>query len=242
MGGEAPIFLLLFRVFRRRKITTCANCITGPGLNHREFSVVVAKSGKRTFAIGTCERYSVPMTTAIHRTTKDLEAEVEHILAAPKDSGTVDMIVRRPAENQREVVEEAELDTDVGLVGDDWVNRLDDEGKPHLAAQLTLMNSRVVEAMAGGRERWPLAGDQVYVDMDLSHENLPAGTLLNIGGATIRISETPHTGCAKFASRFGKEALRFANVGLGRDHRFRGVNASIVSGGAVQIGDPVNKA
>lgn len=103
------------------------------------------------------------------------------------------------------------------------------------------MNARVSDAVAVTRDRWQLAGDQIYVDMDISHENLPAGTRLQVGDAVIEISETPHTGCAKFASRFGKDALRFANVGLGKDHRFRGVNASIVEPGTFRVGDKITK-
>lgn len=177
----------------------------------------------------------------MHRTTAELEAFTEGILAAPKDAGPVEMIVRRPAEGEREVVDHAELDPDRGLVGDDWVERVDRDGNPHFAAQLTLMNARVADAVAVTRDRWPLAGDQVYVDLDISQANLPAGTRLGIGQAVIEISGIPHTGCVKFAGRFGKEALRFANIGVGRDHRFRGVNTIIVQGGGFSVGDKIRK-
>lgn len=187
--------------------------------------------------VGVTPGHTVPM----RRTTAELEALTERILAAPKDAGPVEMIVRRPAEGEREAVERAELDPVRGLVGDNWVERVDREGNPHFAAQLTMMNARVADAVAVSRDRWALAGDQVYVDLDISHENLPSGTRLLIGEAVIEISGTPHTGCVKFAGRFGAEALRFANVGLGRDHRFRGVNTTIVSGGVFSVGDKVRK-
>lgn len=177
----------------------------------------------------------------MHRTTPELETFLDGILAAPKDAGPIEMIVRRPGENQREVVEVAELTTDRGLIGDSWVDRVDDNGDPYFPAQLTLMNARVTDAVAGSRDRWPLAGDQIYVDMDISHENLPAGSRIRVGDAVVEISEVPHTGCDKFAGRFGKEALRFANVGVGRDNRFRGVNAFVVESGALQVGDKVTK-
>ena len=151
------------------------------------------------------------------------------------------MIVRRPAENQREVIDSGKLTSTEGLVGDDWVNRVGEDEDPHLEAQLTLMNARVADAVAVTRDRWPLAGDQIYVDMDISKENLPAGTRLEIGDAVVEISETPHTGCAKFSGRFGKEALRWANVGEGRDHRFRGVYAFVVEDGAFAVGDKLTK-
>jgi MOSC domain-containing protein YiiM len=177
----------------------------------------------------------------MHRTTADLEALLDDILAAPKDSGPIEMIVRRPGENEREVVRSGELTTDGGLLGDNWIDRVDESGDPYFPAQLTLMNARVAEAVAATRERWPLAGDQIYVDMDISHENLPAGSRIRVGDAVVEISGVPHTGCAKFSGRFGKEALRFVNVGPGRDNRFRGVNAFVVEGGSFAVGDKVTK-
>ena len=177
----------------------------------------------------------------MHRSIAELETMVDGILSAPTDAGPIEMIVRRPAEGDREVVEGAELSSEHGLVGDNWIDRVDENGEPYRPAQLTLMNSRVADAVAGQRERWPLAGDQIYVDMDISHENLPAGSQIKVGSAVVEISEVPHTGCAKFASRFGKEALRFANVGVGKENRFRGVNAFVVESGAVRVGDKITK-
>ena len=177
----------------------------------------------------------------MQRTTAELEAGLDHILGAPKDGGPIEMIVRRPGENQREVVDVGELTTEYGLVGDNWIRRVDEDGEPRWAAQLTFMNSRVTDAVAVTRDRWPLAGDQVYVDMDISRENLPPGSRIQVGSAVVEISEVPHTGCAKFAARFGKEALRFANAGIGRENRFRGVNAFVVESGTFQVGDEITK-
>lgn len=177
----------------------------------------------------------------MHRTTAELDSLMEEILAAPKDGGPVEMIVRRPAENQREMIDTGELTSTEGLVGDDWKNRVDGDEEPFREAQLTLMNARVADAVAVTRDRWPLAGDQIYVDMDISKETLPAGTRLGVGDAVIEISEQPHTGCAKFSGRFGKEALRWANVGEGRDRRFRGVYAFVVVNGSFRVGDKVTK-
>lgn len=173
----------------------------------------------------------------MHMTIEELEIGLPEILAAPKDQGPVEMIVRRPADGEREVVETARLDPVVGLVGDNWESR----GSTDPGSQLTLMNSRVINAMTKDRSYWALAGDQIYVDMDLSIENLPTGTRLTVGDSTIEISATPHNGCAKFVERFGKDALRFANVGSGRDNRFRGVYALVVVPGAIKTGDRVIK-
>jgi MOSC domain len=177
----------------------------------------------------------------MHRTTEQLQAKLDHILQVPSDAGHIEMIVRRPDEDRREVVDTAILDATRGLVGDNWEKRLDEDGNPHFDAQLTIMNSRVADAVAVSRERWPLAGDQIYVDMDISKENLPAGSRIQVGEAVVEISEVPHTGCPKFAERFGKDALRFANVGIGKENRFRGVNAFVVEGGSLKTGDRITK-
>lgn len=177
----------------------------------------------------------------MHRTTAELDALLEGILDAPQDGGPVEMIVRRPAEDQREELDSGELNEAEGLVGDDWRGRMGEDAVTYRATQLTLMNARVAEAVAVTRDRWPLAGDQIYVDMDISKENLPPGTRLGIGDAVIEISEQPHTGCAKFSGRFGADALRWANVGEGRDRRFRGVYAFVVENGSFKVGDKVTK-
>lgn len=173
----------------------------------------------------------------MHRTTAELEELFYHILLAPSDAGPIEMIVRRPTEDERETVESGELHPDVGLVGDNWSQR----GEPHPGTQLTLINSRVLDAVAGDRERWPLAGDQIVVDLDLSKDNLPAATRLRIGQALVEISPIPHTGCAKFAARYGREGLRFVNVGEGRERRFRGVYATVIEGGSFSVGDKITK-
>lgn len=173
----------------------------------------------------------------MHRTTAELEQFMDGILASPNDRGPIELIVRRPAEDERETVDAGELDPEVGLVGDDWSQR----GGSHHETQLTLMNSRVLDAVAGDRERWPLAGDQIIVDLDVSRDNLAPGTRLRVGQAVVEISSVPHTGCAKFASRYGKEGLRFVNVGEGRERRFRGVYAFVVEGGAFSVGDKITK-
>jgi hypothetical protein len=175
--------------------------------------------------------------TVVHATTDELLAGLDHIRSSPADEGTLELIVRRPAEDLREVLDEAELDLEVGLVGDRWHLG----SSPTNDSQLTLMNARLAQLVAGGRERWPLAGDQLYVDLDLSVENLPAGTRLAVGSAVVELTEVPHTGCAKFSARFGTEALKFVNKSPGRELRLRGANARVVTPGTVRVGDQVTK-
>lgn len=177
-----------------------------------------------------------------HRSADDLLAGLETVEAAPRDEGSVRLIVRRPAVDARETLAEAELDPDVGLVGDSWIDRagLGSDG-PHRYAQVTLMNARYAELIAGPRDEWAKAGDQLYVDLDLSTENLPAGTRLALGTAVIELSAEPHTGCAKFSARFGSEALRLANSRRGRHLRLRGANAVIVEAGTVRDGDVIRR-
>jgi MOSC domain-containing protein YiiM len=172
-----------------------------------------------------------------HASPEELVAGLEHIRSAPADRGTVELIVRRPAENEREVLHEAKLDAEVGLVGDRWHLG----SSPTNDAQLTLMNARLAQVVARSRARWALAGDQLYVDFDLSIDNVPAGTRLAIGEAVIELSEIPHTGCAKFSARFGIDALKFVNKSPGRELRLRGANARVVRPGTVRRGDLVTK-
>ncbi len=178
------------------------------------------------------------------RTVAELEAGLEEIRRSPDTAGVLALIVRRPAIDAREVLESGELDESLGLVGDTWnvrPSRRTDDGGPHPDMQLNVMNARVAALVAGPVERWPLAGDQLYVDLDLSETNLPPGTRLALGDAVIEVTAQPHTGCAKFSGRFGADALRFVNEPGGRALRLRGMNARVVSGGTVSRGDPVTK-
>jgi hypothetical protein len=180
----------------------------------------------------------------VHAELTRLEESLDDIRAAPADSGTVELIARRPAEDAREVLTEARLDLSDGLVGDTWRARGSSstpDGSADPDAQLTLMNARVAAAIAGDRERWPLAGDQIYVDFDLSRANLPPGSRVQIGSAVIEFSEPPHTGCAKFSARFGVDALKFVNSPTGRELRLRGANCRVVVPGTVHPGDTITK-
>jgi MOSC domain-containing protein YiiM len=180
------------------------------------------------------------MTT--YATPADLEAGLEHLRATPRDEGVVELIVRRPAEGEREVVEEAELDLAEGLVGDSWQARGRSGGRPsNTNAQVTVMNARATALVAGDRERWPLAGDQLYVDFDLSGDHLPPGTRLELGSAVLEVTADPHTGCKKFNERFGLEALKFVNSPEGRELNLRGINTRVVQPGTVRVGDAMRK-
>ena len=179
-----------------------------------------------------------------HLTAAELEAGLDHIRRSPADDGRVELIVRRPEVDQREVLEEGELDVEIGLVGDTWrarsSNRTDD-GSAHPDMQLNVMNARCVALLAQVPERRQLAGDQLYLDLDLSGANLPPGTRLALGSAVIEVTDQPHTGCAKFSSRFGVEALRFVNSDVGKELHLRGINAKVVQSGVVRTGDTARK-
>ena len=180
-----------------------------------------------------------------HRTPEELDAGLAHVREAPSEDGELLMIVRRPREGEREVLDEGVLDLESGLVGDDWGPRRDrrsEDAATSVLAQLTIMNSRVLEVMAGPVERWPLAGDQLYADFDLSEDNLPAGTRLAVGEAVVEITAKPHTGCGKFIRRFGLAAQRWVNSEAGSKLRLRGVNTRIVTPGTIQVGDRLKKA
>jgi hypothetical protein len=184
------------------------------------------------------------MTDLRHLGVDELQGGLEHILAAPAASGSVEMIVRRPEVDAREILDQGELALDVGLVGDNWLQkgyRKTADGKAHPDMQINLMNARVIALVAGDKENWPLAGDQFFVDLDLSDENLPPGTRLGIGDATLEITAEPHLGCKKFTARFGLEAMKFVNSGRGKELNLRGINAKVVAPGTVRTGDAITK-
>ena len=179
-----------------------------------------------------------------HLSLEQIQAGLTPIREAPSDGGRLEMIVRRPAVNARELLDAAALDVVQGLVGDTWKDRGSSrtvDHTPHPDMQLTLMGVRVISLLAGARERWPLAGDQLLVDLDLSAANLPAGTRLAIGSAVIEVTAQPHTGCGKFVERFGVDAMKFVNSPEGRALNLRGINARVVTAGDVRVGDPVRK-
>jgi MOSC domain-containing protein YiiM len=174
----------------------------------------------------------------MHVDAETLQAGLDHVSQAPSDNGIVELVVRRPTEGERELLEEAELTSAAGLVGDRWPTS---GGGSNPDVQITLMNARVAQLVAGSRERWPLAGDQLFVDLDLSVDNLPPGTRLACGSTVLEITAEPHTGCAKFSARFGSEALKLVNQPPGRSLRLRGANARVVEDGTVRPGDVVRK-
>ena len=181
---------------------------------------------------------------AYHRTLAELEAGLPVARLSPADAGTLELIVRRPGIGRRDVLTLGHLDPLVGLIGDTWNRRGSSrtpDRSPHPDMQINIMNSRVIALIAGDRSRWALAGDQLYVDLDLSAANLPAGTRLVIGTAVVEVTAQPHTGCGKFAERFGVDAVKFVNSAAGRALNLRGVNARVVTGGSIRVGDVVSR-
>jgi hypothetical protein len=186
------------------------------------------------------------MTTAdiVHLTTEELEAGLDHIRQSPKDVGVLELIVRRPQIDEREVLQEGQLDLVAGLVGDTWSSRGSSrtaDGSSHPDMQLNVMNARAIALVAQDKDRWQLAGDQLFIDMDLSADNLPPGTRLAIGSAVIEVTDQPHTGCKKFVARFGLDAMKFVNSLVGKELHLRGINAKVVQPGVIRVGDLVRR-
>lgn len=174
----------------------------------------------------------------------ELEAGLDVIRQSPSDQGILKMIVRRPKVDDREAVNEAELTLEDGLVGDTWKvrgSKATADGSANIQAQITVINMRAIAIMAQDEARWSLAGDQLFVDFDLSETNLPAGTRFAIGSTILEVSATPHTGCAKFSQRFGADALKFVNSPNGKQLRARGINTRVIQAGTICVGDVVKK-
>ncbi len=179
-----------------------------------------------------------------HLSSADLEAGLDEIRNSPKDHGVLDLIVSRPEEDAREVMQLADLHVEVGLVGDTWQNRpsaRSGDGKAHPDMQITMMNSRVAALVAQSQDRWPLAGDQLFVDLDLSKANVPPGTRISVGSAILEATDQPDTGCKKFAALFGVEALELISSPTGKELQLRGLNLKVVRGGEIKPGDTVKK-
>ena len=180
----------------------------------------------------------------LHLTTQQLEDGLEHIKNSPKDITLIDMIVCRPNEGDRKMLQEGYLDKEKGLVGDNWLERgslKTADGSSHPEMQLNIMNSRSISLIAQQKDRWPLAGDQLFIDINLTDKNIPAGTKLSVGQAIVEVTAIPHNGCKKFTDRFGIDAVKFVNSSIGKELHLRGVNAKIIKSGIIKVGDMVKK-
>jgi MOSC domain-containing protein YiiM len=180
----------------------------------------------------------------IHFALEDLWTKLEHIQQSPKNSGRVELIIRRPTTEEREIITQGQLIPTSGLEGDNWRERGSTsmpDGSANPEAEITLMNARVIQALTADKTRWALAGDQFFVDFDLSEENIPAGVRLAIGSAIVEVSSLPHNGCKKFSERFGVDALKFISLAENKPLRMRGINAKIVQAGEVKQGDLIRK-
>jgi hypothetical protein len=184
------------------------------------------------------------MALVHHLTMDDLEAGLDHVRQSPADAGRLELIVGRPQIDEREILEEGQLDLVDGLVGDTWKSRGSSrtaDGSAHPDMQLNIMNARVIALVAQDKARWHLAGDQLFIDMDLSAENLPPGTRLALGSAVIEVTDQPHNGCQKFVARFGLDAMKFVNSAVGKQLHLRGINAKVVQPGTIRVGDIAKK-
>lgn len=181
---------------------------------------------------------------AQHLNMDELKAGLPDILASPADKGSVEAIVVRPRENERLDVESCKVSLAGGLEGDHWAKgcwKTTEDGAPHPDVQICIMNARCINLIAGERANWPAAGDNLFVDLDITPANMPPGQRLKVGSAVIEITDTPHKGCAKFVERYGRDATVFVNVGDGDTYKLRGIYARVVEDGTISVGDTLEK-
>lgn len=184
------------------------------------------------------------MPQATHLTEKEILDGLMEVRKSPRNNGLLEAIVIRPGSEERLSLQRCRLSPEDGTEGDAWARgcwlKLPD-GSPHPDVQICIMNSRMIHLLAGDRQRWELAGDNLFFDLDLSRENLQPGQLLRIGECVIEITEQSHNGCAKFSQRFGPAALKFVNSPTGKELRLRGIYAKVIKAGEVQVGDQIKK-
>ncbi len=184
------------------------------------------------------------MSHAIHLTEAEILDGLTEVLRSPRDNGLLEAIVIRPGSEERRSMQQCRLSPEAGTEGDAWARgcwlTLPD-GRPHPDVQICIMNSRMINLVAGERNRWQLAGDNLFVDLDPSRENLRTSQLLSIGESVIEITEQSHNGCAKFSHRFGPSALKVVNSPTGKELRLRGIYAKVIKAGDVRVGDPITK-
>jgi len=180
-----------------------------------------------------------------HLPLEELKAGVPHILDSPKDNGELQCITIRPKHDERQDVESADISLAQGVHGDHLATeecwKKTDDGSPEPDVQICIMNARCIDLIAQERSNWPPAGDNLFIDMDLTPDNTPPSTRLSIGTAIIEITAEPHNGCAKLVERYGRDAVVFVNTGEGKKYRFRGIYARVVQDGKIFVGDRVNK-
>ena len=176
-----------------------------------------------------------------HLSTEQIEAGMPDVFASPQNLGELEAIVVRPESDKRETREAVHLSPEGGVEGDRWASSKAEDGGPEPCAQVSLMNARLLKMIARDEERMPLAGDNLVVDLDLSEANLPVGQRLTVGEVLLEITDLPHTGCSKFAERFGTDALRYINAAERRSLRLRGLFARVLKAGTVRVGDVIQK-
>lgn len=181
---------------------------------------------------------------ARHLSKAELAAGLPGVLESPKDNGAIEQIIVRPAANERRPVNSVAISLAGGLEGDHWAQgcwKSNESGEPHPDVQICMMNSRCIDLIAGDKSNWAPAGDNLFIDMDLTPDNLPPGTHISMGTAVLEITDTPHKGCAKFIERYGRDACVFVNVGDGDRYKLRGIYGRVVQDGVISVGDKVSK-
>lgn len=153
-------------------------------------------------------------------------------LRAPADRGTVDLLVARGPAGERRLAPEAWLTIGGGMPGDRWVSQT----KYGPDYQLATTRSDLARLFANGQPL-ELHGDNLYLTLDLSRDNLPEGTLIRAGEALLVVTAAAHDGCKKWVQRFGLGPMQLNLDPAYRAQRLRGLYLRVLEEGRVRVGD-----
>lgn len=177
-------------------------------------------------------------------TAAALAEALPNVLQAPRDNAPVTMLCLRPAIGERAFPDRISLTRAEGIPGERWLSMpwlRQPDGRPDPAIQVSILPARVLDLVWTDRTGTPHPGDPIVADLDMTEANLPEGTLLRVGTATLRVSGVWNDGCVKWKVRYGADAKAWIVAPGHRELRLRGILCSVEEDGTVAVGDRITR-